>query len=138
VFDNDANQFTPGLYARIKLVGSGTYPAALIKDDAVGTDLGKKFVLVMDKDSKVQYRSIELGPKLEGLRIVRNGLTKGDRIVINGLQRVRPGAQVDAQNVEMASQATLATLAHQRQALAQSEAPKVAEKSPAKPSAPRS
>ncbi|WP_207887105.1 multidrug efflux RND transporter periplasmic adaptor subunit MexE [Pseudomonas sp. 30_B] len=136
VFDNDGNQFTPGLYARIKLVGSGTYPAALIKDEAVGTDLGKKFVLVMDKDSKVQYRSIELGPKLEGLRIVRNGLAKGDRIVVNGLQRVRPGAQVDAQSVEMASQATLATLAHQRQALAQSEAPKVAEKS-AKPSAPR-
>ncbi|WP_371226438.1 multidrug efflux RND transporter periplasmic adaptor subunit MexE [Pseudomonas sp. QE6] len=136
VFDNDGNQFTPGLYARIKLVGSGTYPAALIKDDAVGTDLGKKFVLVIDKDSKVQYRSIELGPKLEGLRIVRNGLAKGDRIVVNGLQRVRPGAQVDAQSVEMASQATLATLAHQRQALAQSEAPKVAEKS-ARPSAPR-
>ncbi|WP_416311391.1 multidrug efflux RND transporter periplasmic adaptor subunit MexE [Pseudomonas sp. W03] len=136
VFDNDGNQFTPGLYARIKLVGSGTYPAALIKDDAVGTDLGKKFVLVIDKDSKVQYRSIELGPKLEGLRIVRNGLAKGDRIVVNGLQRVRPGAQVDAQSVEMASQATLATLARQRQALAQSEAPKVAEKS-ARPSAPR-
>ncbi|MCJ1886118.1 efflux RND transporter periplasmic adaptor subunit [Pseudomonas sp. LA21] len=137
VFDNDGNQFTPGLYARIKLVGSGTYPAALIKDEAVGTDLGKKFVLVMDKDSKVQYRSIELGPKLEGLRIVRNGLAKGDRIVVNGLQRVRPGAQVDAQSVEMASQTTLATLAHQRQALAQSEAPKVAEKSSAKASAPR-
>ncbi|MEE9098634.1 efflux RND transporter periplasmic adaptor subunit [Pseudomonas nitroreducens] len=136
VFDNDGNQFTPGLYARIKLVGSSTYPAALIKDDAVGTDLGKKFVLVIDKDSKVQYRSIELGPKLEGLRIVRNGLAKGDRIVVNGLQRVRPGAQVDAQSVEMASQATLATLARQRQALAQSEAPKVAEKS-ARPSAPR-
>lgn len=136
VFDNGGNQFTPGLYARIKLVGSGTYPAALIKDDAVGTDLGKKFVLVIDKDNKVQYRSIELGPKLEGLRIVRNGLAKGDRIVVNGLQRVRPGAQVDAQSVEMASQATLATLARQRQALAQSEAPKVAEKS-ARPSAPR-
>ncbi|AGI23908.1 multidrug efflux RND transporter periplasmic adaptor subunit MexE [Pseudomonas sp. MT3] len=137
VFDNADNQFTPGLYARIKLVGSGTYAAALIKDDAVGTDLGKKFVLVLDKDSKVQYRSIELGPKLEGLRIVRNGLAKGDRIVVNGLQRVRPGAQVDAQGVEMASQSTLATLARQRQALAQSEVPKVAEKS-ARPGAPRS
>jgi len=136
VFDNASNQFTPGLYARIKLVGSGTYPAALIKDEAVGTDLGKKFVLVLDKDSKVQYRGIELGPKLEGLRIVRTGLAKGDRIVVNGLQRVRPGAQVDAQAVEMASKETLANLEGQRRALESFEAPKVAEKS-AKPGAPR-
>ncbi|MFS2127657.1 multidrug efflux RND transporter periplasmic adaptor subunit MexE [Pseudomonas sp. Pseusp97] len=136
VFDNATNQFTPGLYARLKLVGSGTYPAALIKDEAVGTDLGKKFVLVLDKDSKVQYRGIELGPKLEGLRIVRSGLVKGDRIVVNGLQRVRPGAQVDAQGVEMASKETLANLESQRRALESFEAPKVAEKS-AKPGAPR-
>ena len=93
-------------------------------------------MLVLDKDSKVQYRGIELGPKLEGLRIVRSGLAKGDRIVVNGLQRVRPGAQVDAQGVEMASQATLAKLEDQRRALESFEAPKVAEKS-AKPGAPR-
>ncbi len=91
VFDNAKGQFTPGLYARLKLVGSGTYAAALIKDEAVGTDLGKKFVLVLDRDNKTVYRTVELGPKLEGLRIVRSGLGKGERIVVNGLQRVRPG-----------------------------------------------
>ena len=134
VFDNKDGLYTPGLYARIKLVGSGTYDAALIKDEAVGTDLGKKFVLVVGADRKVAYRAIELGPKLEGLRIVRSGLAKGDRIVVNGLQRVRPGAEVDAQGVPMASPDTLAALARSRQAVEDSEPPKVAEQSPGKPS----
>ncbi len=134
VFDNKDGLYTPGLYARIKLVGSGTYDAALIKDEAVGTDLGKKFVLVVGADKKVAYRAIELGPKLEGLRIVRSGLAKGDRIVVNGLQRVRPGAEVDAQGVPMASPDTLAALARSRQAVEDSEPPKVAVQSPGKPS----
>ncbi|NBA97436.1 multidrug efflux RND transporter periplasmic adaptor subunit MexE [Pseudomonas sp. R5(2019)] len=117
VFDNRHGDFTPGLYARLKLVGSGTYQAVLINDEAVGTDLGKKFVLVMDADNKATYRAVELGPKLEGLRIVRNGLHKDDRIVVKGLQRVRPGSAVDPQDTPMASEATLAALARQRQAL---------------------
>jgi multidrug efflux system membrane fusion protein len=117
VFDNSDGSYTPGLYARLKLVGSKTYDAVLIKDEAVGTDLGKKFVLVMDKDNKASYRPVELGPKLEGLRIVRSGLVKGDSIVVNGLQRVRPGSTVTPQDVPMASDATLAALAQQQQAL---------------------
>lgn len=132
VFDNQDGLYTPGLYARLKLVGSGTYPAALIKDEAVGTDLGKKFVLVVGADSKAAYRSIELGPKLEGLRIVRSGLAKGDRIVVNGLQRVRPGDPVDPQGVPMASPDTLAALAGKRQAVEAAEPPKVAEQMPGK------
>lgn len=123
VFDNRNGDYTPGLYARLKLVGSGVYEAVLIKDEAVGTDLGKKFVLVMDKDNKATYRTVDLGPKLEGLRIVRSGLAKGDRIVVNGLQRVRPGSTVDPQTVPMASDQTLAALASQRQALEASNPP---------------
>ncbi|WP_263263721.1 multidrug efflux RND transporter periplasmic adaptor subunit MexE [Pseudomonas sp. RIT-PI-S] len=123
VFDNRNGEYTPGLYARLKLVGSGVYNAVLIKDEAVGTDLGKKFVLVMDKDNKATYRNVELGPKIEGLRIVRNGLAKDDRIVVNGLQRVRPGSTVDPQAVPMASPETLAALASQRQALEASNPP---------------
>ncbi|MDF5997091.1 hypothetical protein P4200_32115 [Pseudomonas aeruginosa] len=65
-----------GLYVRLKLVGSKTYAATLIKDEAVGTDLGKKFVLVLDGDNKTVYRTVEMGPKLEGLRIVRSGLSR--------------------------------------------------------------
>jgi multidrug efflux system membrane fusion protein len=125
VFDNSKGEYTPGLYARLKLVGSATYSAVLIKDDAVGTDLGKKFVLVVDKDNKANYRNVELGPKLEGLRIVRSGLQKDDRIVISGLQRVRPGSPVDPQDTPMASKETLAALLQQRQALEASNLPKV-------------
>ncbi|WP_028633918.1 multidrug efflux RND transporter periplasmic adaptor subunit MexE [Pseudomonas parafulva] len=127
VFDNKAGGFTPGLYARLKLVGSAQYDAVLINDEAVGTDLGKKFVLVMDKDNKAAYRAVELGPKLEGLRIVRSGLGKDDRIVVKGLQRVRPGSQVTPEEAPMASEQTLAALAQQRQALeASNPTPKVA------------
>ncbi|MNH39319.1 Efflux pump periplasmic linker BepF [compost metagenome] len=71
----------------------------------------------MDKDNKAAYRAVELGPKLEGLRIVRNGLSKDDRIVVKGLQRVRPGSPVDPQDTPMASEATIAALAQQRQVL---------------------
>lgn len=132
VFDNSKGEYTPGLYARLKLVGSGTYSAMLIKDEAVGTDLGKKFVLVIDKDNKAVYRSVDLGPKLEGLRIVRSGLAKDDRIVVSGLQRVRPGSPVDPQDSEMASADTLAALQQQRQALEASNQPKAQSKLDAK------
>jgi multidrug efflux system membrane fusion protein len=132
VFDNSKGEYTPGLYARLKLVGSGTYTAMLIKDDAVGTDLGKKFVLVVDKDNKATYRNVDLGPKLEGLRIVRSGLQKDDRIVVSGLQRVRPGSSIDPQDIPMASAETLAALQQQRQALDASNQPKAQSKLDAK------
>lgn len=117
VFDNREGLFTPGLYARLKLVGSATYDAMLIQDEAVGTDLGKKFVLVLKDDGTLDYRAVTLGPKLEGLRIVRDGLAPSDRIVVNGLQRVRPGMPVQAEPVPMASDETLAALARQRKAV---------------------
>ena len=132
VFDNSKGEYTPGLYARLKLVGSGTYSAMLIKDEAVGTDLGKKFVLVVDKDNKATYRNVDLGPKLEGLRIVRSGLSKDDRIVVSGLQRVRPGSPIDPQDTPMASAETLAALQQQRQALEASNQPKAQSKLDAK------
>lgn len=138
VFDNAAGAFTPGLYARLKLVGSSTYEATLIKDAAVGTDLGKKFVLVLGADNSVNYRAIELGPKLEGLRIVRSGLAKGEQIVVNGLQRAMPGSIVDPQNVPMADEPTLANLARQRQVVEGRNTPSVAVKTLPSPSAPRS
>ena len=125
VFDNSDGTYTPGLYARLKLVGSGTYSAVLINDEAVGTDLGKKFVLVMDGDNKSAYRAVELGPKIEGLRIVRSGLNKDDTIIVKGLQRVRPGSPVTPEVIPMASKETLAALAQQRQALEASNLPQV-------------
>ena len=138
VFDNRDGRFTPGLYARLKLVGSGQYAAALIKDEAVGTDLGKKFVLVLDKDNAVQYRAVELGPKLEGLRIVRSGLVKGETIVVNGLQRAFPGSTVDPQSVPMADEKTQALLTEQRQAIERQNSRRVAAKNGPANTAPRS
>ncbi|MGX1174846.1 multidrug efflux RND transporter periplasmic adaptor subunit MexE [Pseudomonas sp. R151218B TE3479] len=126
VFDNKDGAYTPGLYARLKLVGSGTYSAVLINDEAVGTDLGKKFVLVMDAENKPAYRAVELGPKIEGLRIVRNGLSKDDTIIVKGLQRARPGSPVTPETVPMASEETIAALAAQRKALEASNLPQVA------------
>lgn len=126
VFDNKDGAYTPGLYARLKLVGSGTYSAVLINDEAVGTDLGKKFVLVMDAENKPAYRAVELGPKIEGLRIVRSGLSKDDTIIVKGLQRARPGSPVTPETVPMASEETIAALAQQRKALEASNLPQVA------------
>jgi len=111
VFDNRDGTFTPGLYVRLKLVGSAGYVASLVDDEAIGTDLGKKFVLVLDAENKVAYRTVEIGPKQDGLRVVREGLDAGDRIVVKGLQRVRPGMTVDPEVVPMADAATLAGFA---------------------------
>lgn len=94
VLSNKERYFTPGLFARVKLVGSGRYRAALIQDRAVGTDQDKKFVLVLKPDSTVEYRAVQIGRLVDGLRIVQQGVAPGERIVVNGLQRVRPGMKV--------------------------------------------
>src|SRR6185437_10914558 len=96
VFANPDHRLTPGLFARIKLVGSHTYAATLIRDDAVGTDQDRKFVFVLKPDNTVDYRAITLGPLSDGLRVVKQGLAPGERVVVNGLQRVRAGVKVNA------------------------------------------
>lgn len=103
VFDNVKGEFILGFYVCLKLVGSKIYVVILIKDEVVGIDLGKKFVLVLDGDNKIVYCIVEMGLKLEGLCIVCSGLSKGDWIVVNGLQWVCLGMQVDLQKVEMVS-----------------------------------
>jgi multidrug efflux system membrane fusion protein len=101
VFANPDGIYTPGLFVRIRLVGRDTRDAVLIDDRAVGTDLGKKFVFVLKHDNTVDYRGVTLGPDVDGLRVVDSGLGAGEVIVINGLQRVRPGASVSATKVVM-------------------------------------
>jgi len=101
LLDNHDRQFTPGLFARIKLLGSAQHDAVLVNDSAVGTDQTVRYVLVVDKSNKVEYRPVQLGPVVDGLRVVQSGLSPGETIVVNGLQRVRPGAQVQPQRVAM-------------------------------------
>lgn len=101
VFDNKDRLFTPGVFAKLKLAATGTYNAVLITDRAIGTDQSKKFVLVVDKENKANYRAIKLGPLVDGLRVVKEGLQPGESIVVNGLQRVRPGIQVQPEKTAM-------------------------------------
>ena len=76
----------------------------LAKDEAVITDLNQKYVFVLGKNNTLTYRPVKLGPMAEGLRVVRDGLHQGDVIVVNGLQRVRPGDAVTPKKISMASQ----------------------------------
>jgi RND family efflux transporter MFP subunit len=101
IFRNPDGLFTPGLFARIKLLGSGQYDAILINDRAVGTDQNQKFVLVVGEDKTLSYRPVKIGRIVQGLRVVLDGLKPGDTIVVNGVQRVRPGMLVSPQTVPM-------------------------------------
>ena len=109
VFDNKERLFTPGLFARLKVIGSGSYKAVLINDRAVGTDQNQKFVLVLGKENKVDYRPIKLGPMVDGMRVVKDGLKSGEKIVVIGLQRVRPGMPVTPETVSMENPVPLPT-----------------------------
>lgn len=101
VFDNQDGKLVPGLFARIKLGNSEKSPTILITDRAIGTDQDKKFVFIVGDDNKVAYREVKLGPIADGLRIVREGLKPGEKIVVNGLQRVKPGAEIKPEIVAM-------------------------------------
>jgi RND family efflux transporter MFP subunit len=101
VFDNKQRLFTPGLFARLKLEGTGKHEALLIDDRAVGTDQDKKFVLIVGSDNTTKVTFIQLGPIVDGLRVVRKGLKADDKIIVNGLQHTRPGAPVTPKEVPM-------------------------------------
>ena len=98
---NPDGRYTPGLFARVRLVGGEDRDSVLIEDRAVGTDLSKKFVLTLTKDNHIEYRLVELGPEINGLRVVTQGLAPNELIVVNGLQHVRPGQSVAATRVAM-------------------------------------
>jgi membrane fusion protein, multidrug efflux system len=96
VFRNGDRSLTPGLFVRLRLPSRRAYQGVRIADRAIGTDLDKRFVYVVDANQTIEYRAVTLGPIVDGLRVIRSGIAAGDRVVINGLQRVRPGAKVDA------------------------------------------
>jgi len=95
VFENPGDILTPGLFARIKIVGSAPYEAILLPDEAVGSDQSQKFVLVVNPENTVEYRQVELGPKINGFRVIRSGVEPADRVIVKGLQRAAPGAVVN-------------------------------------------
>ena len=111
VLPNPDLSLLPGLFARLQLPGSGQYRAVLVPDEAIGTDQTQRFVYIVDAESKAQYRTVQVGPLVDGLRVIRDGVGPDDRIVVAGLQRVRPGQVVDAQPVAAPAVATAAPTA---------------------------
>lgn len=102
LLDNKDRRFTPGLFARVKLEGSAKYEAVLVNDSAIGTDQNVRYVFAVGADNKVEYRAVKLGPVIDdGLRVVRDGLKPGELVVVNGLQRVRPGVTIAPQKIAM-------------------------------------
>jgi RND family efflux transporter MFP subunit len=94
VFSNDDGRIVPGLFARIRIPLSEKHAALLVDERAIGTDQANKFVLRLTPTNTVAYQSVTLGPTIDGKRVIRTGLTPGEEIVVNGLQRVRPGMPV--------------------------------------------
>ena len=100
-FDNEDGRLIPGQFARLRMGQPKPQTLVMVDERAIGTDQDKKFVLVVGPDNRALYRPITLGGNVEGLRIVTSGLNSGDRVVVNGLQRVRPGALVKLDVAEM-------------------------------------
>ena len=106
---NPNQLFAPGLFARVRLVGTEQHAVTLIQDQAIGTDQDRKFVLILKPDSSVEYRPVSTGRLVDGLRVVNTGLKPGEDVVINGLMRIRPGMKVLAKRATMTDSATLAS-----------------------------
>jgi multidrug efflux system membrane fusion protein len=101
VFPN-ANAFlTPGAFVRVRVAGGPMHEAILVTDRAVGTDQGSKYVLALDDQNVVLVKPVELGPEVEGLRVVRSGLTGEEQIIVNGIVNARPGSKVSPQPGDM-------------------------------------
>ncbi|HEY4467977.1 MAG TPA: efflux RND transporter periplasmic adaptor subunit [Klebsiella sp.] len=108
LLDNTQRQFTPGLFARVRLPGSAEFKATLVDDKAVLTDQDRKYVYIVDKEGKAQRRDITPGRLADGLRIVQQGLNPGDRVIVDGLQKVfMPGMPVNAKTVAMTASTSL-------------------------------
>ena len=94
VVSNPQGFLVPGMFGRARLLGSGTYRAMLIPDEAIVTDQTRRTVFVVGRDGKVGIRNVETGPLVEGLRVVKSGVGPTDLVVLDGLARLQPGASV--------------------------------------------
>jgi len=93
-FDNKDGVLQPGMFGRVNVPGSLPHPGVLVPDDAIGADQNRRIVFVVDADGKVSTKAVRTGPRIDGYRVVREGLTGDETIVVNGLMRVRPGMTV--------------------------------------------
>jgi RND family efflux transporter MFP subunit len=100
-FPNSDGLLTPGLFGRVRVPGSAPYKGVLIPDEAIVADQDRRFVWTVAEDGTVAARAVRPGPRIDGYRVVRNGLDGNETIVVAGLQRVRPGARVTPQRVDL-------------------------------------
>lgn len=101
LFANPDQSLAPGLFVRIRLPIGNPYSATLVSEEALGTDQGQKFLYVVTDKNTVEYRRVRVGRLHEGLRVITEGLGPGEKVVVGGLQRVRPGVEVSPKVVEM-------------------------------------
>ena len=97
MFSNDDGRILPGLFARIRIPLRDRHPALLISERAIGTDQAQKYVLTLTATNTVAYTAVKLGPAVDGKRIIRSGLEAGEKVIVNGMERVRPGMPVTPQ-----------------------------------------
>ena len=101
IFENANGELVPGLFARVRMGSVGSEPTLLINEKAIGTDQSKKFVFAVTADNKAEYREVTTGQTVDGLVVIKTGLKAGDKIIVNGLMRVRPGAPIMPEMVNM-------------------------------------
>jgi membrane fusion protein, multidrug efflux system len=101
ILPNADGFLVPGAFVRVRIAGTPRYQGILITDRAVGSDQGQKFALVVGQNNTVELRPLELGPVVDGLRVVRKGLTGDENVIINGLVNARPGSKVNPQSGDM-------------------------------------
>src|SRR5215469_7957659 len=123
----NANAFlTPGAFVRVRVAGTPLHEAILVTDRAIGTDQGTKYVLVIDDQDVVGVKPVVLGPEVEGLRVVRSGLTGDEQVIVNGIANARPGSKVSPQPGDMSrfstDQLQLSTTINQEEAVKPNEA----------------
>src|SRR6185369_13469680 len=99
-FDNKDGSLVPGMFVSVKMGGGTLNNAILVPESAIGNDQSKRFVFVVNRDSKAEYRQISLGAEVDGARVVTNGVKAGDRVILDGLQRLAPGVPVDAKPLQ--------------------------------------
>ena len=98
ILENQGALFQPGMFGRMRLIGSGQYDALLLPDEAIVSDQSTKLVFTVTEDGTVTPHPVTLGPKVDGLRVVKTGITAADKVIISGLTRARPGAKVTPQD----------------------------------------
>ena len=102
-FDNHKQFLAPGMFVRIRVPIGPTHPAILATERAIGSDQGQKFLYVLNEKNQVVYREVQIGAFQNGLRVIESGLAPGERFIINGLQRVKPGDTVQPKLVQSSS-----------------------------------